>query len=141
MKRILLSVALLALMGQGCFTPPPRVPTPVPTPVVPVESSDQNMPPQDNTTPPPPVGTSTYNVNIQSSAFAPTSVSVRRGDKIIFLNRETVSHTITSDDGSFDSGTLAASRSWTFDTSVLAAGTYTYHCSIHPSMTATLIVR
>jgi hypothetical protein len=45
---------------------------------------------------------------------------------------------VTADDGSFDSGTLnpGASFSQTFST----AGTFTYHCAIHPRMTGTIVV-
>jgi plastocyanin len=45
---------------------------------------------------------------------------------------------VTADDGSFDSGSLAtdATFSQTFD----AAGTFAYHCTIHPSMTGTITV-
>ncbi len=49
-----------------------------------------------------------------------------------------MAHTIVADDGSFSSGSLAkgATYSQTFSTK----GTYKYHCGIHPTMTATIIV-
>jgi len=161
MKKLLLPIALLALMGQGCMSsaptptpvpvvPPTNVPAPhpTPTPMPPMpESSEQNMPPQDNTTPPPtPAPTpkpsaSTYNVNIQNFAFAPLTVTVKKGDKVIFLNKDSAPHTATSDAKGFDSGMLAQGQSWTLDTSSLTAGTYAYHCSVHPMMKATLIVK
>jgi len=158
MKKLIVPVVLLALMGQGCLfgsAPAPRpmpvvpinapAPTPIPTPVPtpPPESSEQNMPPQDNTTPPPAPApsTSTYNVNIQNFAFAPLSITVKKGDKIIFLNRDTAPHTVTADTKAFDSGTMGQNKSWTLDTSRLSAGTYTYHCTIHPMMQGTVIVK
>jgi len=47
-------------------------------------------------------------------------------------------HTVTSDTGLFDSGNLSESNVFSF--TFTATGTYTYHCSIHPSMTGTVIV-
>jgi len=78
-------------------------------------------------------------VNIQNSAFAPTSVTVKVGDTITWTNRDAFSHTSTSDTGAWDTGviTAGASRSVTFT----SAGTFAYHCSIHSFMKATVIVQ
>ena len=77
-------------------------------------------------------------VTIQDFAFGPGSISVAVGSTVTWTNQDSVSHTVTADDGSFDSGRLAqgATFSQTFDT----PGTYTYHCAIHPSMTGTITV-
>lgn len=141
MKKLLLSIALLGLMGQGCLSSakPEARPTPAPTPIP--ESSEQNMPPQDNTTPPPTPGPSTYNVTIQNFAFAQASITVRKGDKIIFQNRDSAGHTATADKGAFDSGIIEQGKSFTLDTSKLSAGTYPYHCAPHPDMKGTVVVR
>jgi plastocyanin len=52
---------------------------------------------------------------------------------------DAVAHTVTSDTGVWDSGTLATGQSYshTFD----QPGTYPYHCAIHPFMKATIIVQ
>lgn len=147
MKKFLVLAIGLALMGAGCLsrpTPPvPVAPVSIPAPVsVPTtvpETSDQNMPPQAPTAPV--ISASTYNVSIQSFSFAPNTITVKKGDKIIFQNRDTTGHTVTSDTGAFESGTIATGASFTFDTSSLAPGSYPYHCAIHPSMIATIIVR
>jgi plastocyanin len=78
-------------------------------------------------------------VNIQNSAFAPTSVTVKVGDTITWTNRDAFSHTSTSDTGAWDTGVIiaGASRSVTFT----SAGTFAYHCSIHSFMKATVIVQ
>ena len=47
-------------------------------------------------------------------------------------------HTVTADDGSFDGGPLATGA--TFSQTFSTAGTFSYHCKIHPSMTATITV-
>jgi amicyanin len=73
-------------------------------------------------------------VHIKNYAFSPASLSIRPGDKVTWINDDSVEHTVTSDSGphSFDSGLLAKGQSfsYTFD----MAGTYTYHCSPHPDM-------
>jgi len=77
-------------------------------------------------------------VSIVDFAFQPGSVEVPVGGSVTWTNNGSATHTVTSDSGAFDSGQLApgASFSQTFDT----AGTFTYHCSIHPQMTGTVIV-
>jgi plastocyanin len=78
-------------------------------------------------------------VDIAGFAFAPQTVTVNVGDTVTWSNSDARSHTATADDGSFDTGTISngASKSVTFST----AGTFAYHCSIHPQMTATVIVQ
>jgi plastocyanin len=76
---------------------------------------------------------------IDNFAFSPDSLSVSVGDTVTWTNKQAgTPHTVTADDGSFDSGNLAtdATFSQTFD----AAGTFAYHCTIHPSMTGTVTV-
>jgi MYXO-CTERM domain-containing protein len=77
-------------------------------------------------------------VDIAGFAFAPQSVTIAVGDTVTWTNADAQGHTATADDGSFDTGTIAngTSRSATFPT----AGTFAYHCRIHPSMTATIVV-
>ena len=78
-------------------------------------------------------------VTIQNFAFGPASLSVAAGTTVTWTNSDTAPHTATADDGSFDSSSIApgASFSQAFDT----AGTFAYHCSIHPNMTATIEVK
>jgi plastocyanin len=78
-------------------------------------------------------------VAISGNAFSPASLTVKVGDTITWTNNDSVSHTVTADDRSFDSGSLAQGASFSF--TYQKAGTYTYHCSIHPSMTATVVVQ
>jgi len=77
-------------------------------------------------------------VVIDNFAYAPQSITVRQGTFILFTNKDYVPHTITADDGSFDSGTLNPGSTWTgaFNTK----GTFTYHCTIHPTMHGTVVV-
>ena len=79
-----------------------------------------------------------------SFAFSPTSLTIKAGTTVTWKNTTTVGHTVTSDDGrSFDSGTTnpIAAQSGTFSFTFTTAGTFAYHCSIHPFMKATIIVQ
>jgi len=75
---------------------------------------------------------------IQGMAFSPSSRMISAGTTIIWTNKDGASHTVTSTTGVFGSGTLGngSTYSFTFNT----AGTYPYFCSIHPTMTATIVV-
>ncbi len=77
-------------------------------------------------------------VEIKDFAFVPASATVSVGDAVTWTNADSAPHTATADDGSFDTGTLNqdGSESVTFDT----AGTFPYHCEIHPEMTGTVVV-
>ena len=78
-------------------------------------------------------------VTIANFAFGPASLSVAAGTTVTWTNNDSAAHTATADDGSFDSSSIApgATFSQSFDT----AGTFAYHCSIHPNMTATIEVK
>jgi plastocyanin len=77
-------------------------------------------------------------VNIANFAFAPDSRSVRVGDSVKWTNKDGATHTVTADDGAFDSGNLAGGKSFSFTFD--EAGTYAYHCNIHRRMTGTVTV-
>lgn len=78
-------------------------------------------------------------VSIRDFAFAPKTVEIRVGDRVTWTNRDSVEHTATARNGSFDTGLLGEgeSRSIRFT----AAGTYRYICTPHPNMTGTVVVR
>jgi plastocyanin len=78
-------------------------------------------------------------VDIAGFAFSPQSITVSVGDTVTWTNADAQRHSATADDASFDTGTIArgASASETFAT----AGTFGYHCKVHPTMTGTVVVR
>ena len=77
-------------------------------------------------------------VTISGFAFAPDSLSIAVGDTVTWTNDDAVNHSSTSDDDAWDTGLIASgtSATVTFDT----AGTFAYHCTPHPNMTATVTV-
>ncbi|HET7146881.1 MAG TPA: cupredoxin domain-containing protein [Candidatus Nitrosopolaris sp.] len=82
-------------------------------------------------------------------AYAPDTVTVKKGDAVGVTNKDSVPHTITngkdpSDPTAgklFDTSIINAAASSQFTTTKLAAGNYPFHCSIHPYMTGTLKVQ
>lgn len=77
-------------------------------------------------------------VSIEDFAFTPDTVQIHAGDSVTWTNNDAVTHTVTSDDAAFDSGNIAPGETFALD--FQTAGTYTYHCDIHTSMTGTVTV-
>jgi len=77
-------------------------------------------------------------VEIEDFAYNPDPVTIEEGGKVIWLNEDSVAHTATAEDGSFDTGTLEEGKlkSETFK----QPGTFEYICSIHPQMHGTVEV-
>ena len=79
------------------------------------------------------------NVNLSGFAFSPASLTVAAGTTVTWTNKDSVTHTVTSDSGAFDSGNLAPGGMFSF--TFKQAGAYKYHCAIHTYMTATITVQ
>jgi plastocyanin len=75
---------------------------------------------------------------IQGMAFNPSTLTVTAGTTVKWTNKDGITHTVTSNTGVFDSGNINSNGTFSF--TFATAGTYPYHCNIHPSMTATVIV-
>jgi len=81
-------------------------------------------------------------VLIKGFQFQPQSLTVPVGATVTWTNQDTVAHTSTSDATDavqWNSGAIASGHSFSFTFS--RAGTYTYHCMIHPFMTASILVQ
>lgn len=76
---------------------------------------------------------------IKQMHFEPRNLNVHLGDTIAWKNEDLFSHTVTANDGVFDSGLIAPGTTW--QTTLSKAGTIAYHCSPHPNMTGELIVQ
>jgi plastocyanin len=89
-----------------------------------------------------PLPAGSADVTIQDFTFSPASVSIKVGATVRWTNRGPSAHTTTSDNGVWDSGQLnppssggsygGGGTAGTFQTTFSKAGTYGYHCSIHP---------
>src|SRR5947207_2604180 len=71
--------------------------------------------------------------------FSPMSLTIKAGGSVTWKNLDGEPHTVTSVDGLFRSGALDQNDSFTFKFD--KPGTYKYLCSIHPRMTAAIIVK
>ena len=88
----------------------------------------------------PRAGAASYSVTIANYAFSPANLSVRAGDKVTWTNTDTAPHdaTTTSAPVAFHSPRLEKGQSWSY--TFTTPGTYSYICSIHPDMHATVVV-
>ena len=75
---------------------------------------------------------------IEDNYFEPTDALVEPGTTLMWVNHGQEQHTVTADDGQFDSGVLNPGDS--FLTTVKGSGTLTYHCTLHPEMTGSITV-
>jgi plastocyanin len=89
-------------------------------------------------TPPPGPSSETASVDIVDLAFEPTTVELTAGESVTWTNTGAAPHTVTAEDGSFDSKTLKTGAAFTetFDT----PGSFAYLCQIHPDMRGTVRV-
>jgi plastocyanin len=78
-------------------------------------------------------------VGIENFTFSPGEVTAGVGETITWTNEDSAPHTATLDDGACDTGNIAqgSTAGLVFD----AAGTYPYHCTIHPNMTGTITIQ
>ena len=78
-------------------------------------------------------------IKIDNYSFAPADITVAAGTTVTWVNRDDVPHTVRNNDGTLKSKALDTDDkfSMTFD----KPGTYEYFCSIHPKMTAKVVVK
>jgi len=78
-------------------------------------------------------------VSIVNMSFSPAALTVTVGTTVTWTNNDNMTHTVTSDTSAFDSGNLTVGSKFTKVFSV--AGTYEYHCTIHPTMKGSIVVK
>jgi plastocyanin len=78
-------------------------------------------------------------VDMRQLAYEPARLQVRPGTVVLFTNNAPLPHTVTADDGSFDSGTIDVGRRWAH--TFAAAGSYAFHCTPHPFMKGVVVVK
>ena len=79
----------------------------------------------------------THTVKIEGMKFVPATLTVKRGDKVVWQNDDMVPHTATAK-GTFDSGNIAMGKSWSH--AMKKAGRFDYVCTFHPGMKAVVVV-
>jgi plastocyanin len=128
----LIALALTSILAASCgSSSPATVTTPTPTPAP---------------TPAPTPSGPTSNVQIQSgasvlttTAYSPNPTTVAVGTTVIWTNGDNTAHTTTSDGNAWNSGPLNPGSTFSFMFNT--AGTFTYHCTIHPGMVGSVVVQ
>lgn len=78
-------------------------------------------------------------VVISDFSFSQSSLTVKVGSTVTWVNEDRVTHSITSDTGVFQSDNLPAGGSFSYTFNQM--GTFPYHCSPHPFMKGSIIVQ
>ena len=82
----------------------------------------------------------TRKVLIQNFRFKPAHITIKRGTKVRWINKDSTAHTATANKKrSFDSGRLSKGQRYTH--TFKSAGKKRYHCKIHPDMRASVVVK
>ena len=71
------------------------------------------------------------------TGFSPNALTVAVGDTVTWTNNDSVDHQPTADGGAFN-GTASPGGSYKF--TFATAGTFPYHCTVHPEMVGTITV-
>jgi plastocyanin len=81
----------------------------------------------------------THTVVIADMKFSPESLTAKRGDTIVWINKDYFPHNARAEDRSFESPDLGTGESWRYI--VTKAGTFSYVCTLHPTMKATVTIK
>ena len=76
-------------------------------------------------------------ISMKNSAYSPPSLQVNIKTTVTWINDDNMVHTVTADNGTFDSGDMAPGTKFTYTFS--SAGTFNYHCGHHSGMVGTII--
>ena len=79
----------------------------------------------------------THTIVMQATSYAPLALTVKRGDTVVWVNKDPFPHTATSA-GHFDSKSIAAGASWKYKANKV--GDFAFTCIFHPNMNGTLKV-
>ena len=77
-------------------------------------------------------------VKIMNFAFMPARLEVSPGTRVVWTNEDSDPHTVTTDKPGFSSQALDTGQ--TYAQAMTTAGTFAYHCTIHPFMHGTVVV-
>jgi plastocyanin len=79
-------------------------------------------------------------IAIDNFSFAPATLTIPAGTSVTWVNHDDIPHTVVSEDkATFKSSALDTDEKFSF--TFAKPGTYTYFCSIHPKMTAKVVVQ
>ena len=87
----------------------------------------------------PPRAAKAVEVTIKGMKFTPDSVTIKAGQSVTWTNTDQRDHTVTADDGSFNSGNLGPGATFTYK--FAKGGKFKYACSLHPRMKGIIEVK
>ncbi len=150
---VIVVLALALFLGTGLFTTPSSSSTQVPQATSTSQSQSSSTGPSTSSTTVAPAGASSIYVKIASGAslssripagdpgINPSSIIVVIGvnNTVVWTNYDSATHTVTANDGSFDSKDLKAGQSFSY--TFTAPGTFGYHCIYHGWMVGQVMVK
>ena len=133
-QNLLNIILSLALVLAVVFTVSCQSQTPEPAPVPPTGGDTPLAPgePEEPATPP------QIEVIIQGSTFIPDIQNIPAGALVLWYNDDSIDHTVTARDNSFDSGSISPNE--TFEYTFEQPGEFEYYCKIHPSMVGKITI-
>jgi len=138
---ILAIVAILAVVGVVMVNKDDTEPTVQQTPSSTNQTDTESTGNNGTTGGTTPEATETNAVDIQNSAFSPSNITVKKGSTVTWTNKDSLQHTVTPDDETAEfKASNSLSRNESYSVTFNTAGTYTYHCDLHPDMTGTVTV-
>jgi plastocyanin len=78
-------------------------------------------------------------IDMKDSKFDPGELTITVGESVKWENKDSYAHTVTADNGNFDSGDVPAGGEYSHTFSTV--GTYSYYCIYHSGMTGKIIVK
>ena len=78
-----------------------------------------------------------HTIVIEGVKFEPGTLTIQRGDVVIWINKDPFPHTVTAA-GTFDSHSIAVGHSWKWV--ARKTGQFAYACTLHPNMKGLLQV-
>jgi plastocyanin len=121
-------VSAILMFAAACgsdYSSPPASPSPTPSPTPGGPSSSVAIP----------AGAE----SLGNRAYMPDELDVAVGTTVTWTNTDSVSHTSTSNAAGWNSGIVQPGGQFSF--AFQTAGTFSYHCTIHPGMVGTVVVR
>ena len=96
------------------------------------------LPARDTAAPPTPQTSGPAQVSIQAFTFTDVG-PLQPGQELVVTNNDSVPHTLTANDGSFDTGLLQPGEQAVI-AAPSSAGAFAFFCEVHPAMTGELVV-
>lgn len=131
MRKGYVAMVLLLLVGAACGTSNGDSTPSSPVAASPAGCTDATATDLSSDNP--------FTITIVDFEFRPDCFSAASASSITIENQGSVTHTFTIDDTQVDAS-IEAGTTFNGESAGLAAGTYAFHCRIHPQMTGTVIV-